>query len=154
MPAPLNQSTVLPREYKFLSRKKTRTRFMACGAYSGFCTSRAIQIRGAGPVCEANPGSFGVADHSETGRPARGWRNIAIALIDEVGSEICLQHSPERKSRDASDQRFWPVPHTDPDRFCASRRRDSISTLVNPCSPSRRDFLRLALAGSSLPFMH
>jgi len=41
----------------------------------------------------------------------------------------------------------------DPQRFCASRCRDSISALVSACSPSRRDFIRLALAGSSLPFM-
>src|ERR1700693_4245638 len=41
----------------------------------------------------------------------------------------------------------------DPERFCASRCRDSISALVSACSPSRRDFIRLALAGSSLPFM-
>jgi hypothetical protein len=41
----------------------------------------------------------------------------------------------------------------DPDRFCMSRCRDSISALVSVGSPSRRDFLRLALAGSSLPFM-
>ena len=40
-----------------------------------------------------------------------------------------------------------------PERFCASRCRDSMSALVSACSPSRRGFIRLALAGSSLPFM-
>src|SRR5882762_7277500 len=41
----------------------------------------------------------------------------------------------------------------DRERFCVSGCRDSISALVSACSPSRRDFIRLALAGSSLPFM-
>src|SRR5712664_4155937 len=41
----------------------------------------------------------------------------------------------------------------DRERFCVSGCRDSISALVSGCSPSRRDFIRLALAGSSLPFM-
>lgn len=35
----------------------------------------------------------------------------------------------------------------------SNRCRDSISALVRACSFSRRDFIRLSLAGSSLPFM-
>jgi hypothetical protein len=62
------------------------------------------------PIRRSNLDYFPIADHSETGRPARRWRNIAIALID---GKICLRHCRRTNPVKPSDHRFWPVPHTD-----------------------------------------